>query len=310
MKIVVVYGFLGCGKTTFINYMLKHILVDQSVVIIENESGKESVDGDFLRNQNYNVVDLRAGCVCCTLRSELPSVIKKVEEQISPDVLIIEPSGIASLEDILSIHSLSVDSVITLIDVERFDLLMRLNREFYIQQFRLSPIILLTKTDLVDTTVTERIKDELEIASPMTRIITDYEAMDVSDMQHNLNSCCKSFSAIVMQKNLKPIKFINETFSITRSINKDRAERLFKEMEACDLTPIRCKGIVEVDSQVVKLDFTAGANVTYTILNGSDLKGFSLTFWWREDSIDLNYRETIEQLIDKYLYEQFSSWHI
>lgn len=300
MKIVLIYGFLGSGKTTLINYMLKHVWISESVVILENESGKESVDGDFLRSQNYSVVDLRAGCVCCSLRSELPTVVKKIEEDIMPDVLVIEPSGIASLEDILSIPSFSSDSIISLVDVERYYLLMQLNRDFYIQQFRLSPTIFLTKTDLVDTTIVEQIKEELETISPMGRVIADYKDMEVSDWDDSLNINCNQFRSLVMQKDYKPINFINATFSITQSLEKDRIERFLEEMKILNLTPIRCKGIVNIGSQSVKLDFT-GVSVIYTVVSGINIMGNSLTFWWIEEGLDINYKERVKELINYFL---------
>lgn len=147
MKVFFIWGFLGSGKTTFINYILENVFFEEKVVILENESGDVSVDGFFLSQKNYIVKELSSGCVCCSLKMELTKAIESIRVEYSPDILLIETSGIASLESIYRIPNLRIDVVISLLDVTRYNILMKLNKNFYIRQYSISPIILLTKTD-------------------------------------------------------------------------------------------------------------------------------------------------------------------
>lgn len=101
MKVYFIYGFLGSGKTTLINFLMEYIFRENKVVILENESGKESVDGILLKGRQYTVCDMKAGCICCTLRSELPAAIDKIREDYNPDIILVETAGIASLEMLL-----------------------------------------------------------------------------------------------------------------------------------------------------------------------------------------------------------------
>lgn len=90
MNIYIIWGFLGSGKTTLINYLLSSYLSGKKVVVIENESGTESVDSVLLRSKNYQVKDLNSGCICCTLRQELPIAIKEIEISVRPVILLID----------------------------------------------------------------------------------------------------------------------------------------------------------------------------------------------------------------------------
>ena len=114
MNIYIIWGFLGSGKTTLINYLLSSYLSGKKVVVNENESGTESVDSVLLRSKNYQVKDLNSGCICCTLRQELPIAIKEIEISVRPDILLIEPSGLASLEDLVRIPDIRIDGIISL----------------------------------------------------------------------------------------------------------------------------------------------------------------------------------------------------
>ena len=131
MNIYIIWGFLGSGKTTLINYLLSSYLSGKKVVVIENESGTESVDSVLLRSKNYQVKDLNSGCICCTLRQELPIAIKEIEISVRPDILLIEPSGLASLEDLVRIPDIRIDGIISLVDVHMYAFLKKLNFDFY-----------------------------------------------------------------------------------------------------------------------------------------------------------------------------------
>ena len=113
MKTYIIWGFLGSGKTTLINYLLTKRLNDKKVVVLENESGKESVDGAVLQSEHFNVVNMDAGCICCSLRLKLVDAITEIRQKLNPDILLIEPSGLASLEDLYRIRGLQLSGVLS-----------------------------------------------------------------------------------------------------------------------------------------------------------------------------------------------------
>ena len=178
MNVYVLWGFLGSGKTTLINHLLLTHLKDKNVVIIENESGKESIDGIELQNQHYSVVDLKSGCVCCTLRLKLAEVLEEIKQSLKPDWVLMEPSGLASLEDLLQIPKLCIDGSITLLDVKMYAFLMKLNPDFYRRQFYLSSVLFLTKTGSISSEEVKQIVDELLSIQPQLQIIEDYRLLD------------------------------------------------------------------------------------------------------------------------------------
>ena len=122
---LIVCGFLGSGKTTLIRRIVREALADRRVVVVENESGRESVDGLYLRDGGLKVVDLRAGCVCCTLRGEMAATMECIRADFDPDCVFLEPSGLGDLADLLRIPGFEPDGVVMLVDVERFDLLLK-----------------------------------------------------------------------------------------------------------------------------------------------------------------------------------------
>lgn len=174
MDIYVVWGFLGSGKTTFINYCLKHYIENKKVVIVENELGANSIDSQLLRKENYEVVDLSAGCICCTLRAKLPLVIKEIEAEFCPDIIFVEASGIAQLDDLLPCLKNERVGVIALVDATHFDLLMRMNRVRFEQQYRLCHTILLTKTEQMPASDVQRISMELLRINPLAKVVSSY----------------------------------------------------------------------------------------------------------------------------------------
>ena len=184
MKCILVYGFLGSGKTSFIEQFMLEKATGKTV-ILENEVGNHSIDADKLRKHEYDVVDIRSGCVCCTLRGELRETFKNIRDNINPEYLIIEPSGIAALDDLISIPDFKADMIVSLLDVQKWPLMMKINEPFYKKQFGLSPIIILTKTDLVDTQVVEKVRKDVQGINPAACLFEnrfDFMKMSLDEM--------------------------------------------------------------------------------------------------------------------------------
>lgn len=278
---LVVYGFLGAGKTTLVNHLAREVLPRRRIVVIENESGRESVDGELLRSRGLDVVDLRAGCVCCTLRGELAAAVERIEREAEPEILILEPSGIGALEELLQIPGFTPDAVVTLVDVERFDLLMRLNREFYLRQFRLSPVLLLTKCDKAGRQQTERVRRELEAIHPQALVSAAWHTLDAAWWLGTLRDVYSRFRAYMPQRGTPATQFILHTFDPVRTLDPVRLVRRLRRRAGRDGAPVRVKGVVDTPRGTMRID-AAGSHVeAVPAAHGTPAKRF-LTFWWCE----------------------------
>jgi G3E family GTPase len=171
MKVIILSGFLGAGKTSVLLQMAGYLTgesIDRKpakVAILENEIGKVSVDGSTLRAQGIEVRDLFAGCVCCTLTGELASALREVEAEVKPDWLIVEATGLAYPDrtaDIIREQTINLEKlkIIVLIDAEHFLILDRIV-PLISGQPCFADILLLNKTDLADDATRQEIVDRL-----------------------------------------------------------------------------------------------------------------------------------------------------
>ncbi len=156
MKILLVGGFLGSGKTSFIIKLAHHMIDDlgiSNIVILENEIGEISVDDKVLAGSGYQVRGLFAGCVCCTLAGELPSSVRQIERDINPDWIIMEATGVAfpcSIKENLS-KALGMEChIVCLTDAKRWKRLYGPMHHLFEYQLKDADLILVNKADLVD----------------------------------------------------------------------------------------------------------------------------------------------------------------
>lgn len=245
MKIYLIWGFLGSGKTTFINYLLSKVFVGKRVVVLENESGECSIDEIVLRCQDYDVVSLRSGCVCCTLRSDLKQTIEKIQRSLSPDILLLEPSGLSSLMDLLSISNLRFDRVITLLDIHQMEFLMRINKVYYQRQFALSSVIILTKLENEPLRCISQACEELLNLNPNAIIIDEpYFSLPVHriDKIFEINDRKMQIVPSFMYK-INSMNYAIENYELKKNIDR---ELLISFLKKCAVSPrnlVRAKGI-------------------------------------------------------------------
>lgn len=217
MDVYVLWGFLGSGKTTLINYLLAGWLKDRKVVVIENESGKESVDGIYLKSFQYSVVELKSGCVCCSLRANLIDLLMEVQQTVSPDIVIVEPSGLASLEDLLNIRGIYIKGTISLLSVKMFDFLMKLNPDYYCRQFALSTVLFLTGIDEVNVDERKKIIHRLISVQPHLWIIEDYRLLDDADWTEVFDRAGKHSISFIPVQSEQTVPLYDSSTLIARS---------------------------------------------------------------------------------------------
>lgn len=152
-KIDIISGFLGAGKTTLIKKLLQEALNGQKVVLIENEFGEIGIDGGFLKDSGIQITEMNSGCICCSLVGDFGAALKKVVEQYHPDRIIIEPSGVGKLSDVIAAVmnvageiDLDLNSFVTVADATKCKMYMKNFGEFYNNQVESANTIILSRT--------------------------------------------------------------------------------------------------------------------------------------------------------------------
>ena len=188
-KIDIFSGFLGAGKTTLIKKLIKEAYVGEKLVLIENEFGEIGIDGGFLQDAGIEITEMNSGCICCSLVGDFSKALTKVLEEFTPDRVIIEPSGVGKLSDVIkAVRSVETDSAklncfTTVADVNKCKMYMKNFGEFYNDQIANASCIVLShtdiaKTDKVDTAV-ELIRQHNESATIVT---TPWDKLDGKDI--------------------------------------------------------------------------------------------------------------------------------
>ena len=164
-KVDIISGFLGAGKTTFIKKLIKEVYQDEQIVLIENEFGEIGIDGTFMNNSGIEVTEINSGCICCSLVGDFEASLKEVLETYHPDRIIIEPSGVGKLSDVIkavnnvSSDKLVLDNYITVIDAKKCRLYTKNFGEFFNNQIEYASLIILSRTqDISDFQLDECIK--------------------------------------------------------------------------------------------------------------------------------------------------------
>ena len=156
VKVDIVSGFLGAGKTTLIKKLIKEVFAGQQIVLIENEFGEIGIDGGFLKDAGINITEMNSGCICCSLVGDFGKALKEVTKKFSPDRIIIVPSRVGKLsdvrravEDAAEEAGLELNGLVTVADVSKVKMYMRNFGEFYDNQIQYAGTIILSRTQKV-----------------------------------------------------------------------------------------------------------------------------------------------------------------
>ena len=157
VKIDIISGFLGAGKTTRIKKLLKEAFEGEQVVLIENEFGEIGIDGGFLKDAGIEIREMNSGCICCSLVGDFGASLKEVVEKYHPDRILIEPSGVGKLSDVIKAVQgveedvdIQLNSYTTVVDAKKCKMYMRNFGEFFDNQVQYAGAIIMSRTDIVD----------------------------------------------------------------------------------------------------------------------------------------------------------------
>ena len=175
-KVDVVSGFLGAGKTTLISKLVKEVFPGQKIVLVENEFGEIGIDGGFLKEAGIEIREINSGCICCTLKGDFEESLRQVVQVYDPERIVIEPSGVGKLSDILrairDVEGLELSSSSTVVDANRCKVYHRNFREFFDDQIATAGCVILSRTQEVPE---EKLAADMEIIrelNPDARVIT------------------------------------------------------------------------------------------------------------------------------------------
>ncbi|WP_160687890.1 GTP-binding protein [Clostridium sp. C2-6-12] len=171
-------GFLGAGKTMLIRKLLIENVYSKDTIIIENEFGEVGIDGDILKECNISVKEINSGCICCQVSGDFSKAIAEVIKKYSPVNIIIEPSGVAKLSEIINLlkeenlkDKIEIRNIITVIDIKNYELYIRNFKDFYENQIRNAYKLILSRSQLVDKLKIENVVNSLTNLNSKAEII-------------------------------------------------------------------------------------------------------------------------------------------
>lgn len=179
-KVNVISGFLGAGKTTLIKKLLDEALKGEKIVLIENEFGEIGIDGGFLKDAGVEISEMNSGCICCSLVGDFGEALKKVMEQFHPDRILIEPSGVGKLSDVIRavqdvaehVPEMALGCAVTVADASKAKVYLKNFGEFYSNQVQYAGAIILSRTQKLDQEKLEAVAALLREKNEKAPIVT------------------------------------------------------------------------------------------------------------------------------------------
>ena len=184
-KVDIFSGFLGAGKTTLIKKLIKEAYKGEMIVVIENEFGKIGIDGGFLKEAGIQITEMNSGCICCSLVGDFGKALAQVKAQYDPDRIVIEPSGVGKLSDVIravqdaGVEGLQLNAFSTVIDASKCRMYMKNFAEFYRNQIEFASSVILSRTGGIRE---DKLKDAVEIVRSLNKdaslITTPWDQLD------------------------------------------------------------------------------------------------------------------------------------
>lgn len=276
-KIDIISGFLGAGKTTLIKKLIESDLKKERLAIIENEFGEVSIDGDLLKGTNIDMKEISSGCICCSLVGDFKEAIKEIVKKYSPDRILIEPSGVAKLSDIIKsckeIESIKIDNIYTVIDVLNYNSYLNNFGEFYKDQIKKAEIIIASRRDNNEKYIEEIVKSIKKLnkeCNIITAPLDEFEGNDILNISKKEISNKVEFNrgisyqkVGIVHKNNKASNVFNSWGIETKKfVSKSKLRSIFIEkISDNDYGNIlRGKGIVQLDEgRWVEFHYTPGS---------------------------------------------------
>ena len=178
-KIDIISGFLGAGKTTFIKKMIDEVYTGEKLVLIENEFGEVGIDGGFLKDSGIEISEMNSGCICCSLVGDFAKNLQEVLDKFSPDRILIEPSGVGKLSDVMAsvidlekTHDVRVNALVTVVNALKASKQMKAFGEFFNNQIEYATTVVLSRSQKASPEQLEFCVKQIQTLNPKAAIIT------------------------------------------------------------------------------------------------------------------------------------------
>lgn len=264
VRVDIFSGFLGAGKTMLIKKLLTEKAYGKNTVIIENEFGEVGIDGEILKECNIEIKEINSGCICCQVSGNFGEALIEIVNKYCPDNLIIEPSGVAKLSEILNIlkeirfqNKLEVRNIFTLVDIRNYEMYLKNFKEFYDDQIRKANKIVLSRSQLVDEIkIQATIKSLQKLNSRADIIFKPWDKLNAKSFFIGDNvqskqdiSLIKSNTNMVLRKDANhDAKEIFESYpiDIMKNVNIDEIKKKFEIIDNNGEfgNVIRAKGVI------------------------------------------------------------------
>lgn len=279
IKVDIISGFLGSGKTTLIRKLLKSYS-DEKVIIIENEFGEIGIDGEIIKGDGYEVIELQNGCICCSIKLSFTDTISNIIEDLNPERIIIEPTGIGMLSEIIEImnkpylkEKCIVTSLVTVVDsINYFDYLDSFGY-FFEDQIVNAATLILSKTQHVDDKNTNDIINSLRELNPKAYIISeDWNNLSSNqilkllqgDILVDLEDICYTKDIFKTPKNISSI-----SIKTSKTYTKEEIENVLDSLsKGNDGKILRAKGFLKSNDGNLEFNYTNG----YYTINKSTIQ--------------------------------------
>ncbi len=310
IKVNLISGFLGAGKTTLIKKVLENVK-EEKIVIIENEFGEVAMDGDLIKKEGFDVFELRSGCICCMMKQDFEDSLQKVIEEYKPDRIIIEPTGISSLSQLLDIlekdnfkDKININRVITVVDSTSYLEEKDAFGEFYMDQVENAEILIVSKTQMVDKSTLKKVKESLRECNKKANIKT--LAFEEFNKEYILNFLDEDSSRDIKRDSVEVMISTEDGFeSLGVKTNKIFEIREINEIVSKLFTGkygdvIRIKGFLKGEKEIIQINCTKKVHNIETVedskeikicIIGQDLRKKKIQFLFKEKYNIKNYKK-------------------
>jgi G3E family GTPase len=268
MRIAVVNGFLGSGKTTFILNILKELGPRMRIAVLVNELGAVGIDGSLIKSQTTEVVELTNGCICCSLSPELKKQVIDIKGRYDPQILLIEPTGAASVTGVLQVlqapgmeEYIESFGMLLIIDAERFFDLYRKNRYFTELQVKMSSLVLINKCDKVKYDTALLIKDAAAACNPAAHVLLTHSGRIYSEDWESFLRQESPYSPYPMvffdgKTRIHNEKYQSFSWSFPGVVRRERLVDFLEGLSSGGYgTIVRAKGLVKTDEGWMRFDY-------------------------------------------------------
>jgi G3E family GTPase len=265
MDVNVLCGFLGSGKTTLARRILTERKTNERLAVIVNEFGQVGIDGQILEGGNVNLIEVSAGCFCCTLKGSLVNALEELRDKTKADRVVIEASGLSQpaelvevLRDPAIVKAVKLGPMVTVVDAQKFRTYRKVLGQFYLDQVRRADVLLLNKADLASVSDLECVRRELEELNPRASVVTTERCkIELKVVMEKTRAMVDEPSALEqgLASPAPAASFVSFVVVASFDAGRERVEQFFASLPE---TIMRAKGFMTIDGQAHLVQFAGG----------------------------------------------------